>query len=94
VSEVVLVSIYLCVLAAFVGLDVISKVPPAAYGAMVAMLGMLTAFGAIGPLASTSFEGPVGKLAAGGILLGGMALGSGMASLEKVLSAFRKGPHS
>jgi hypothetical protein len=95
VSEVVLVSIYLFVLAAFVGLDVISKVPPAAYGLMVAVLGLLTAFGAIGlvgPVAA-SLEGNTGQLAAAGTVLGGVALGAGMSSLEKVLGAFRKGPH-
>lgn len=91
-SEVVLVCIYLFMLAAFVGLDVISRVPPAAYGAIVAMLGLLTGFGALGPLSVPSFDGISGKLAAGGILLGGVALGAGLGSLEKVLSAFRKGP--
>lgn len=94
-TEVLLISVYLFALAAFVGLDVISKAPPAIYGVMIALLGLLTAFVGIGAIGSVSAEtSELGsQLAMAGAALGGVALGGGLAVLGKTLGVFQKGGH-
>jgi len=95
VTEVLLVSVYLFALAAFVGLDVISKAPPAIYGVMIALLGLLTAFAGIGAIGSVSPENSElgSQLAMAGAALGGVALGGGLTVLGKALGVFQKGGH-
>lgn len=95
-TEVLLVSVYLFTLSAFVGLDVISKAPPAIYGVMVALLGLLTAFSAIGAIGSLPESAPAisNQLGTAGAALGGIAFGAGITVLGKLLAGFQKGGHS
>ena len=94
-TEVLLVSVYLFALAGFVGLDVISKAPPAIYGVMVALLGLLTAFAGIGAIGSVPEFAPAisNQLGMAGAALGGIAFGAGITALGKLLGVFQKGSH-
>ncbi len=94
-TEVLLVSVYLFALAAFVGLDVISKAPPAIYGVMITLLGVLTAFAGIGAIGSISIDAPAlsNQLGMAGAALGGIAFGAGITTLGKLLGVFQKGGH-
>lgn len=94
-TEVLLVSVYLFALAGFVGLDVISKAPPAIYGVMVALLGLLTAFAGLGAIGALPGSAPAlsNQLGMAGAALGGVAFGAGITALGKLLGAFQKGGH-
>lgn len=95
-TEVLLVSVYLFALAAFVGLDVISKAPPAIYGVMVALLGVLTAFAGIGAIGSLPEGVPAisNQLGMAGAAFGGIAFGAGITVLGKLLGVFQRDGHS
>lgn len=94
-TEVLLVSVYLFALAAFVGLDVISKAPPSIYAMLVALLGLLTAFGAVAAVGAAADAPALStQLGWGGAALGGVAFGAGITVLGKLLGAYEsKGGH-
>jgi NAD(P) transhydrogenase subunit alpha len=86
-----MVAIYFIALASFLGLDILSKVPPAMYAVVLAGLGAAAAVSAVGGL---SFVG-VG-IAPQATLFGRVALGlsaasgvAGMVAIARLLSAFK-----
>jgi NAD(P) transhydrogenase subunit alpha len=84
-TGVVLVSIYLIVLASFLGLDLVTKVPPTLYGVVLA---------AVGVLAGTSLVSVVYVAWDGwtGAAVGMAAFGSagGLVALGQLLRAFNR----
>ncbi|HXU80863.1 MAG TPA: proton-translocating transhydrogenase family protein [Polyangia bacterium] len=97
-TAVLLVSLYFVALTAFLGLDILSKVPATMYALALAALGTLSAVGVVGALyvtvrATSSTGSSLGIAAAG---LGAAAAGAGLASIGRLLRAFapRKVPRS
>lgn len=88
-SAVVLVSLYFVALSAFLGLDILGKVPATLYPLVVAALGTVSAVGLVGALAvavrSTSRTGDALAIAAGAC--GALAAGAGLASLGRLARA-------
>jgi uncharacterized membrane protein len=89
-SAVLLVSLYFIALTAFLGLDILSKVPATMYALAVAALGTVSALALVGALyvtvrAASSTERGLGLAAAG---LGACAAGAGLTSMGRLLKAF------
>ena len=94
-TGVLLVSLYFIALTAFLGLDILSKVPATMYALALAALGTLSAVAIVGALyvtmrAASPTSSALGLAAAG---LGAVAAGAGLASLGRLARAFaRKSP--
>jgi NAD(P) transhydrogenase subunit alpha len=89
-TAVLLVSLYFIALTAFLGLDILSKVPATMYALVMAALGALTAVATVGALyvtvrATSSAGNRLGLAAAG---LGAFAAGAGLTSIGRLLKAF------
>jgi NAD(P) transhydrogenase subunit alpha len=89
----VLVAIYIVALSFFLGLDIISKVPPTLYALVLAGLGAVAAVslvGALAFLASGYAAGPSGAL--GRVALGAAAAAAvgGTVALGRMAAAFTK----
>jgi proton-translocating NAD(P)+ transhydrogenase subunit alpha len=94
-TSVLLVSLYFIALTAFLGLDILSKVPATMYALVLAALGTLSAVAIVGALyvtarAASSTSSTLGIAAAG---CAAAAAGAGLTSLGRLLRAFaRKKP--
>jgi hypothetical protein len=91
-SAVLLVSLYFIALSAFLGLDIISKVPATMYALVVAALGTLSAVAVVGALyvtvrAASSASSGLGIAAAA---FGAAAAGAGLASMGRLARAFAR----
>jgi NAD(P) transhydrogenase subunit alpha len=93
-TSVLLVSLYFLALTAFLGLDILSKVPASMYALVLAALGTLSAVVMVGALylparstMSPSLGCSLGYVAAG---LGALAAGAGLASIGRLLRAFAR----
>jgi hypothetical protein len=91
-TGVLLVSLYFIALTAFLGLDILSKVPATMYALVLAALGALTAVGLVGAIylvarASSPGNGYVGLAAAG---LAAIAAGAGITSIGRLARAFAR----
>jgi hypothetical protein len=89
-TTVLLVSLYFMALTAFLGLDILSKVPATMYALALAALGTLSAVAVVGALyvtvrATSSTESGLGLAAAG---VGAVAAGAGLTSIGRLLRAF------
>jgi len=89
-TAVLLVSLYFIALTAFLGLDILSKVPATMYALVVAALGTLSAVAVVGALyvtvrATSSAANGLGLASAG---LGAFAAGAGLTSIGRLLKAF------
>jgi proton-translocating NAD(P)+ transhydrogenase subunit alpha len=89
-TAVLLVSLYFIALTAFLGLDILSKVPATLYALALATLGTLSAVAFIGALyvtvrAASPAASGLGLAAAG---LGAVAAGAGLTSIGRLLKAF------
>jgi len=76
-----LVAVYLLALSAFLGLDILGKVPPTLYPAVLAGLGGLASVGAVGAL---KIEGTPAVICAA---LGGLAAGAGLVAVGRLMRA-------
>jgi NAD(P) transhydrogenase subunit alpha len=89
-TAVLLVSLYFLALTAFLGLDILSKVPATMYALVLAALGALSAVAVVGALyvivQATSSTGSALGLASAG--LGAVAAGAGLASIGRLVRAF------
>jgi NAD(P) transhydrogenase subunit alpha len=89
-TAVLLVSLYFLALTAFLGLDILSKVPATMYALVLAALGALSAVAVVGALyvtvQATSSTGSALGLASAG--LGAAAAGAGLASIGRLVRAF------
>jgi H+-translocating NAD(P) transhydrogenase subunit alpha len=90
VTTVVLASIYLLALSVFLGLDIISKVPPTLYGVVLAGLGTLSAVSLAGALhlAVRSGAATPDPLSLVAIALAGASAGGGLMAMGRLLRAF------
>ena len=91
-TGVVLVSLYFIALTAFLGLDILSKVPATMYALVMAALGTLSAVALVGAFyttarAASSTGSALGMAAAG---LGAAAAGAGLASLGRLVRAYAR----
>jgi NAD(P) transhydrogenase subunit alpha len=89
-TAVLLVSLYFIALTAFLGLDILSKVPATLYALALAALGTLSAVAVVGALyvtvrAASPVSSGLGLAAAG---LGAVAAGAGLTSIGRLLKAF------
>jgi NAD(P) transhydrogenase subunit alpha len=91
-TAVLLVSLYFIALTAFLGLDILGKVPATLYGLVLAALGTLSAVVMVGALylparatTSASLGCSLGYAAAG---VGAIAAGAGLATLGRLLRGF------
>jgi hypothetical protein len=91
-TGVLLVSLYFMALTAFLGLDILSKVPATMYALVLAALGALSAVALVGAL----YVGVIAASAAGGTLamasagLAAVAAGAGLTSLGRLVRAFAR----
>ncbi|MDX2023820.1 MAG: hypothetical protein SF187_26515 [Deltaproteobacteria bacterium] len=85
-----IVALYLIGLAAFLGLDILGKVPPVMFVFVVAGLGAVTALGLSLPLGAALQEqgGWLGDVA---LALAGVAAGAAVVVLARLPSAYGKG---
>jgi hypothetical protein len=91
-TGVLLVSLYFIALTAFLGLDILSKVPATMYALVLAALGTLSAVGLVGALfvtvrAASPASSALGIAAAGA---GALAAGAGLASMGRLVRAFAR----
>lgn len=86
-TPVLLISLYFLALTAFLGLDIISKVPATMYALVVATLGVLTAVVLVGALQVVRLPlAPAGgALATWGAGLAAAAAGAGMVAIGRLL---------
>ena len=84
-----LIALYLFTLAAFLGLDVISKVPPTLYGALATGMGAAAALSVTLALAAAGAnpKGPMGMLALFAVVIGTAAVIGGMLRTRRALRA-------
>ena len=95
-TAAVLVAIYLVALSCFLGLDIISKVPPTLYAVVLAGLGALAAVSLVGGfhlLATGSARGHAELLGRVALCLAAGAAVGGVVAIGRMLTAFdrRKG---
>ncbi len=85
-TAVLLVAVYFLALTTFLGLDIISRVPPTLYALVLAGLGALTAIGLVGAFQVAALPGgdAVGTWASG---LVGASAGAGLVSVGRLLRA-------
>jgi len=91
-TAVLLVSLYFIALTAFLGLDILSKVPASMYALALAALGTLSAVGVVGALyviaqTTSPASGGLGMVAAG---MAATAAGAGLASIGRLLRAYAR----
>jgi len=88
-SAVLLASIYCLALTLFLGLDIISRVPPTLYSLTLAGLGALSAVSVVGSLHVVGRPGTDGLavIAAG---LAGISAGAGWVAVGRLLEAMRR----
>jgi NAD(P) transhydrogenase subunit alpha len=91
-TGVLLVSLYFIALTAFLGLDILSKVPATLYALVLAALGTLSAVVMVGALYLTSFAtssttSMLGYASAG---LGALAAGAGLGAMGRLTRAFAR----
>ena len=89
-TGVLLVSLYFIALTAFLGLDILAKVPATMYALVLAALGTLSAVALVGAFyvtarATSSTASGLGLAAAG---LGAAAAGAGLASIGRLVRAY------
>lgn len=89
-TGVLIVSLYFIALTAFLGLDIISKVPATMYALVLATLGTLTAVIVVGAaqvtaLATSALGSGLGLAAAG---VGAAAAGAGLGAMGRLLAPF------
>jgi len=91
-NAVLIVSFYFIALTAFLGLDIISKVPATMYALVLAALGTVAAVALVGSFHVTSESvSPVGSgLGLAGAGVGAAAAGAGLASIGRLLRAFAR----
>lgn len=85
-----IVALYLIGLAAFLGLDILGKVPPVMFAFVVAGLGAVTALGLSLPL-GTALRGEPGWLNDVALALSGLAVGAAVIVLARLPQAYGKG---
>jgi hypothetical protein len=85
-----IVALYLVGLAAFLGLDVLGKVPPVMFAFVVAGLGAVTALGMSLPL-GTALQGQKGWPGDVALALSGLAVGAAVVVLARLPLAYGKG---
>jgi hypothetical protein len=90
-TGVLFVSLYFIALTAFLGLDILSKVPATLYALVLVTLGTLSAVGMVGALYLSSVTAPrtsaLGYASAG---LGALAAGAGLASMGRLVRALAR----
>ena len=86
-TAALLVAVYLAVLAGFLGLDIITRVPPTLYAAVLAGLGALAGVGVVAAMqaGARSADGPAHILAVIAAALAGGAVGGGLAAVGRVV---------
>jgi NAD(P) transhydrogenase subunit alpha len=89
-TSVLLVSLYFIALTAFLGLDILSKVPATMYALVLAALGTLSGVAIVGALyvtvrATSPASSGLGLAAAG---LGAVAAGAGLTCMGRLLKVF------
>jgi hypothetical protein len=94
-TAVWLVSLYFMALTAFLGLDIISKVPATMYAMVVAALGTLAAVSIVGAFyvqvyATASNDEGLGYLALASAALGAAAAGAGLVALGRLLQGLAR----
>ena len=85
-----LLSVYLAALAAFLGLDILSKVPATMYALVLAALGAVCAVALVGSFhldAQATSENSA-SLATAAAVLGGAAAGGGLVAARRLARAF------
>jgi hypothetical protein len=93
-TGVLLVSLYFIALTAFLGLDILGKVPATMYALVLAALGGLSAVVMVGALyvparaTGLSSVGPLLGYAAAGV--GAIAAGAGLGSVGRLVKAFAR----
>ena len=95
-TAVLLVSLYFVALSAFLGLDIISKVPVTMYPLVLAALGALAAVGVVGALPLIARGGtPASGFGLAALGCGAAAAGAGLAALGRLVRPFaRRGGRS
>jgi NAD(P) transhydrogenase subunit alpha len=86
VTAVLLITVYLIALTTFLGLDIVSRVPPTLYALVLAGLGALTAVSVVGAFHVGALPGG-DPLAAGTAALAGMSAGGGLVVVGRLLRA-------
>ncbi len=92
-TGVALVALYLVALSAFLGLDLLKKVPPSLYGLVLAALGGIAAVSVVGALCLVAPDaapaaGVLGRLGLGAGITAGVA---GTVAIGRLLGAFAPG---
>ena len=91
-TGVLLVSLYFIALTAFLGLDILAKVPATMYALALAALGTLSAVSLVGALyvIAQTTEPASGGLGMVAIFGSAVAAGAGLASIGRLLRAFAR----
>lgn len=91
-TGVLLVSLYFIALTAFLGLDILSKVPATMYALVLAALGTLSAVGVVGALYVTvrAASSTGSTLALASVGLSATAAGAGLASIGRLVRAYAR----
>lgn len=85
-----IVALYLVGLAAFLGMDILGKVPPVMFNFIVAGLGAVSALGFCLPL-GLGLHGQSSWLADASLALAGLAVGGAVVVLGRLPRAYNKG---
>jgi NAD(P) transhydrogenase subunit alpha len=93
-TGVLLVSLYFIALTAFLGLDILGKVPASMYALVLAALGTLSAVVMVGavyvPARATSSPSLGSSLGYAAVGVGAMAAGAGLTGLGRLLRGFAR----
>lgn len=94
-TGVLLVSLYFIALSAFLGLDILGKVPATMYPLVLTALGAISAVGLVGALfitsrSTSSTTNALGLAAAG---LAAAAAGAGAVAIGRLVSGFARKKH-